>query len=92
MPDVPTMSQAMMVIIGLLATGFTGLALFILKGILDNLVSIREVQKDFEKTVTDILVKMSMMQEQIKTLFMNDSDHHANIQRITTHMQRRGSK
>lgn len=92
MSDYPTMPQAMMIIMGLLATGFAGLSLFILKGILDNLVSIKDVQKDFEKTVTEILIKMSAMQEQIKTLFMRDDDLEETVRNINSAMQRKGGR
>lgn len=82
MDGIPTMSQVIMIVVGLLFAASSGMALFILKGILDNLVSIKDVQKDFEKVITEILVKMSAMQEQIKTLFMNDEDLESDIESI----------
>lgn len=83
MSEIPTMPQAVMILLGLLGTGFLGLLVFICNGALSSL-------KEQGNELKSMLLFMTAAQEQIKTLFLHDEvirDDIRDIQMRTSHIQ-----
>lgn len=77
--DIPSIAQIIMLALSLVSTGFIGLLLHVVGKALQS-------QEQAQRTQTLILIDISRIQEQIKTLFSNTEQHRSDIEQIENHL------